>query len=109
MCQDFYKKKLGIDFLQEAEKVKTLEDYNDLIARLNGLSGLKEYEDKSTLLHAIPHIKVPSFYLVAKDDPISGYDEKDLEVVYKNENVLLGVTDRGSHGVYYESVVTNPR
>ena len=89
--------------------METVDDFNDLISRLNGLSGLKEYEEKSTLLHAIPYVKVPSFYLLSKDDPISGYDEKDLEVVYKNEKVLFGVTNRGSHVVYYESVFSNPR
>lgn len=45
-------------------------------------------------------------FMFAEDDPIIGKGSIDYEKCYQNPYVLLGVTKRGGHTGYFESVFT---
>jgi predicted alpha/beta-fold hydrolase len=43
---------------------------------------------------------------MAKDDPIIGEQSIDYDICRKNPYVLLGVTERGGHLGYFESLLS---
>lgn len=75
------------------------------MGRLAGFKTFDDYTEESTLLNSFPGIKIPTFLLVSKDDPICGYDGHLFGKVTENPNILIGTTSMGSHVVYYEGLL----
>ena len=57
---------------------------------------LDEYADKASSYHVIKDIKVPTLYLMSKDDPIIRFDfpKEGFQI---NPNVALATTEGGGH------------
>lgn len=71
-----------------------------------GYGDIKTYYDKASCVHWIPNIKTPTFFLMAKDDPIIGEKAIDMDTCKANPYVLLGVTEKGGHLGYFHSVIS---
>ena len=77
---------------------------NDITAPIFGWKDRNDYYEKAACYHRIPSIKIPTFFMNAKDDPIIGKKAIDYEIFKKNENTVLGTTKRGGHLGYFESI-----
>ena len=65
------------------------------------------YYDKASGYHHIPNIRVPFFMMMAKDDPLIGSSAICYEAPKRNPHVILGVTERGGHLGYFESLASD--
>jgi len=77
---------------------------NNVISPLFGYKSGEEYCKSSGCENKVPFIKVPTFIIMCKDDPVVGEKSINYECCTQNENVLLAIIDRGGHLGYY----TNP-
>lgn len=107
MLKDHVKSTLDIDLETEFHNYTTVNSVNTLIGRMFGYKDLDDYYYRGSVIHSVPKIKVPFFYLYSKDDPVTGYEHIDFETCYKNPNIMVGVTERGAHVCFFESVI-NP-
>lgn len=46
-------------------------------------------------------VKVPTMFLIAKDDPITHFKVCPKEDLYRNDNFLLAMSDAGGHCEFY--------
>ena len=99
--------KHGIDLREQLRKSRHLIDIDSLItSKTFGYGDVKTYYDRASCIHRLPGIKTPTFFLMAKDDPIIGEKAIDTNVCGKNPYILLGVTNKGGHLGYFESTMS---
>eukprot|EP00347_Sterkiella_histriomuscorum_P008429 403345128 len=85
--------------------INSLTDYDHhLTSKVFGYETLENYCDKASSVHRIPKISVPTFILMAKDDPIVGEKTIAYESCQANQNIILGVTEYGGHLGYFENI-----
>lgn len=85
--------------------VKTHIEWDDEVTfKVYGYKTREEYYQKASCWDQIPKITVPTFILLSLDDTILGINHLDQDVCTNNPNVMLGVTKRGGHLGYFESV-----
>jgi predicted alpha/beta-fold hydrolase len=77
-----------------------------LTAKAFGYETLENYYDTASCIHRIPKIKTPTFFMMAKDDPIIGPKAIAYQECQANPYVLLGVTEHGGHLGFFESVTS---
>jgi abhydrolase domain-containing protein 1/3 len=100
--------KHGIDLRESLRKSRHLIDIDSHItSKTFGYGDVKTYYDRASCIHRIPGIKTPTFFLMAKDDPIIGEKAIDSSVCENNPYILLGVTNKGGHLGYFESITTS--
>ena len=56
------------------------------------------------MIHSIPKVRIPLFYIYAQDDPVIGHDHIDFDECLENPNILLGITKKGAHVSHIESI-----
>ena len=83
-----------------------LEFDDKIVSRLFGYSGMDEYYDKSSCIHVVHQIKVPTLFLNALDDPIIRGCYLDINKFKSNPNLILGTTQYGGHMAYNEHFLT---
>eukprot|EP00347_Sterkiella_histriomuscorum_P010337 403376694 len=94
-----------VDFKESLKVIRTVSDYDHHVtSKVFGYETRENYYDKASSVHRIPKISVPTFILMAKDDPIIGEKTIDYEICQKNKNIILGVTEYGGHLGYFEHV-----
>lgn len=95
----------GVDVTKVINEMQFLHDLDaNATAIVNGFGTLENYYDKASCGHRIPSISIPTFFMLALDDPIIGGRTVDYDLCKKNPNVLLGVTRKGGHVGYHENL-----
>ena len=108
LLHDHYHQEFNIDLKTVVTTVKTVTDFDTMVTSIAfGYGTLNDYYQLASCVHRIPQIKVPTFILMAKDDPIIGAKAIDYDTCKKNPYVLLGVTDHGGHLGYFESIYSS--
>ena len=95
----------GIDInviLRESRHLIDIDTH--LTSKTFGYGNIQNYYDKASCVHRLPEIKTPTFILMARDDPIIGEKAIDIEACEQNPYILLGVTNKGGHLGYFESI-----
>ena len=67
-----------------------------------GYKDVRESQLDCDLEGAMDKIKVPSFYLNAKDDFLMGSFNFTMNEIKQNEYLMHGTVERGGHSCYYE-------
>ncbi|CDW87036.1 alpha beta hydrolase domain containing protein [Stylonychia lemnae] len=105
MLQDHFETEHNIDLPYYIQQNRGIDQYTLLIAKMNGFEDMDEYYYRVSMIHSIPKVRVPMFYIYARDDPVIGYDHIDFEACQQNPYVLVGLTKRGAHVCHVESVI----
>lgn len=83
-----------------------LHDLHNNIYEIAGFESHQEYLNASNAAKVFDNIKIPTLILNAKDDPVCHIDNAygKMEVIKQLEDVILVITDRGSHCAYFEGM-----
>lgn len=93
-----YPKKIEIDKILACE---TIEEFDNIFtAPQYGYRDAEDYYEKVSPKKAIPFIKVPTFILMAEDDPIMSEECYPIREAKKNKHVTLQITKYGGHVGY---------
>eukprot|EP00349_Pseudokeronopsis_sp_Brazil_P007538 CAMPEP_0202966236 /NCGR_PEP_ID=MMETSP1396-20130829/10565_1 /ASSEMBLY_ACC=CAM_ASM_000872 /TAXON_ID= /ORGANISM="Pseudokeronopsis sp., Strain Brazil" /LENGTH=118 /DNA_ID=CAMNT_0049689859 /DNA_START=241 /DNA_END=593 /DNA_ORIENTATION=- len=96
IIHEHYYRTKGIDVESLFRDVDTLVEWDDrLTSRMFGFDGGDDYYNRASCYHRIPSIKVPTFIMMAKNDPVIGAGAIDKEICETNPNVMLCLTDGG--------------
>ena len=88
-------------------RVRTLYEFDDLVtAPVHGYRDADDYYARSSSLHFLEHIRVPTFLLSARDDPFLPAPVLDeVRVVARgNPSLHLEFVDRGGHAGFITGV-----
>lgn len=90
--------------------VENLHDYHQHIYGMAGNIDREDYMRHSNPANVFDDIKVPLLILNAKDDPVCHIDNvnEHLHRIEKMPNVILAITNRGSHCAYFEGWRAKP-
>ena len=106
--QDHYMEEYNIDLKANILISKTLLVWDDIItAPAFGYGNVDNYCNLASCYHNLEKVKTPTLILMAKDDPIIGPKSICYEVAQRNPYLLMGVTKRGGHLGYFESVFSS--
>lgn len=99
--------------LPSFETLKNTQDLHEFHQHLYELAGNKNTDDymkHSNPSEVFDHIKIPVLILNAKDDPVCHIDNvyENLHRVEAMNNVILVLTERGSHCAYFEGLTAKP-
>ena len=72
-----------------------------------GIPDLQSYKREASGIYKVKNITTPLLILKSHDDPIIGWDEKDIQMILENPNIVLATTKYGGHIGYYESYLSN--
>ncbi|WP_419812820.1 YheT family hydrolase [Bacterioplanoides sp.] len=91
---------------QKALQAADLDELHDHLYEVSGYPDYDSYLADTNPMVPFENIAVPTLMLNAKDDPVCHIDNVHdyKEAMSKMENILLVVTDRGSHCAYYEGL-----
>lgn len=93
-----YPKKIEIDKILACE---TIEEFDNVFtAPQYGYRDAEDYYEKVSPKKAIPFIKIPTFILMAEDDPIMSEECYPIREAKKNKHVTLQITKYGGHVGY---------
>lgn len=98
-----YQDSFKIDLEHSLRRSLSLVDYDTSVTSITfGYSTLDDYYFRSSAIHKIPNIKVPTMFISSKNDPVLGKGVIDIETLSENPNILYGITERGGHLAYFE-------
>lgn len=99
-----------LDSFHKLKEVEDLHEFHQLIYGMAGNESVEDYMLNSNPSEVFDDIKIPVLILNAKDDPVCHIDN-----VYEHkhrmdamDNVILVLTDRGSHCAYFEGISAKP-
>ena len=79
-------------------KVKTFYDFDDLYTGpVHGFSGADDYYARSSSMHFVDKITVPTLIVNAQNDPLVPPKSLPLELIAELKNVFLELTTNGGH------------
>lgn len=105
--REIFKATHGLDLKDVLEKSRTIIDIDsNLTSKVFGFGTVENYYDKASCVHRLPSIKIPTFIMMALDDPVIGKNSIDRDVCSANPYILLGVTEQGGHLGYFESIMS---
>ncbi len=88
----------GIYTLEALPNVSSVRDFDEAItARYCGFAGADDYYARSSAMHALEEIRVPTLMLTAQDDPFVPFATFELEAIRKNPRIRLIATEFGGH------------
>ena len=95
------------------EKLRNAEDMQEFHQQLYEVAGNESTEDymlNSNPSEVFDDIKVPLLILNSKDDPVCSVENvyEHLHRIKAMDNVILALTDRGSHCAYFEGLTAKP-
>jgi predicted alpha/beta-fold hydrolase len=77
-------------------KIRRLREFDDFYtARVSGFANVADYYDRSSAAPFIPAIRVPTWIIASRDDPVVDY--RPFETISLPPQVGLTLTDRGGH------------
>ena len=85
---------IGIVDLEKVKKSRKLADFHsELTVKILGLNSIDELFDIYTIKEEdLQNIKVPTYMMLSKDDPIVSYNSMPLDAIRSNPNINLVVT-----------------
>jgi len=89
---------------------QTLHEFHQHLYEVAGNESAEDYMKNSNPSVVFDDIKIPILILNAKDDPVCHIDNvyEHQPRVEAMENVILVLTDRGSHCAYFEGLTAKP-
>lgn len=91
--------------IQEIENWKTFYDFDtNLTAPLYGFKNAMDYWEKSSSLYFLNNISVPTYMLMAANDPFLSNECFPLSSSKSNSNIHLEITRQGGHVGFCESL-----
>ncbi len=89
--------KNGLD--RDLARVRNVRDFDELItARHCGFAGADDYYARSSAMHLVAAIRVPTLILTAQDDPFVPFWTFDRSALRENPNIRLVAPPHGGHG-----------
>jgi predicted alpha/beta-fold hydrolase len=89
---------------KEFEKYKFLDDFtNNYIAPLHGMKDAEEYYEQCAAAPYVPKIRIPTFILNAKNDPVLSESCAMLEVAKDSDYIFSEYPNYGGHCGFYAS------
>jgi predicted alpha/beta-fold hydrolase len=80
------------------ESVKTVWEFDDRVtAPLFGFGSAANYYATQSAINFLPHIRIPTLVVVAKDDPLVPFETYNAPVFKSNSALELVVTEKGGH------------
>lgn len=91
---------------QKALRAENLQQLHDHIYQVAGYDSYEEYLLATNPVACFENISVPTMIINAKDDPVCHIDNalEKAEQIASMENLLLVMTERGSHCAYFEGL-----
>lgn len=95
-----------LDGFHKLKNAKDLHELHQKIYSLAGNESTEQYMQLSNPAVVFDQIKIPILILNAKDDPVCHIDNvyEHLDRIKRMDNVILVITDRGSHCAYFEGL-----
>jgi predicted alpha/beta-fold hydrolase len=92
------------------KSTQTLHDFHQHLYEIAGNESNEDYMQHSNPSVVFDDIKIPILILNAKDDPVCHVDNvyEHQPRVEAMDNVILVLTDRGSHCAYFEGITAKP-
>jgi uncharacterized protein len=88
----------GIYSVDELRRVHTVRDFDSLItARYCGFQSANDYYERSSAMHVLGAIHVPTLILTAQDDPFVPFSTFSHEAIRKNSLIRLVAPEHGGH------------
>jgi uncharacterized protein len=89
--------------LKEIPKMKYLDDITDnYIAPLHGFKDGRDYYEQCAAMHVVHKIRVPTFILNAKNDPVLSESCAMLEVAKNSDYIYSEIPNHGGHCGFYQ-------
>ncbi|MBB6005566.1 YheT family hydrolase [Arcicella rosea] len=89
---------------KEFEKYKFLDDFtNNYIAPLHGMKDAEEYYEQCAAAPHVPKIRIPTFILNAKNDPVLSESCAMLDVAKDSDYIFSEYPNYGGHCGFYAS------
>ena len=89
--------------LKEIPKMKYLDDITDnYIAPLHGFKDGRDYYEQCAAISVVDKIRVPTFILNAKNDPVLSESCAMLEVAKKSDYIYSEIPNHGGHCGFYQ-------
>jgi uncharacterized protein len=84
-------------------KFKYLDDFTDnYIAPLHGFKDARDYYEQCAALHVVDKIRVPTFILNAKNDPVLSESCALLDLAKTSDYIFSEIPNHGGHCGFYE-------
>ena len=92
------------------KNTQTLHEFHQHLYGVAGNDSTEDYMKNSNPSVVFDNIKIPTLILNSKDDPVCHIDNvyEHQPRVEAMENVILVLTDRGSHCAYFEGLTAKP-
>jgi len=99
-----------LESFEALKDTQTLHEFHQHLYEVAGNESTEDYMQNSNPSVVFDEIKIPTLILNAKDDPVCHIDNvyEHQERVEAMENIILVLTDRGSHCAYFEGVTAKP-
>ena len=79
-------------------RVRTVRDFDELVTAPHcGFAGADDYYARSSAMHVLGEIRVPTLILTAKDDPFVPFVTFECETIRGNADIRLVATEFGGH------------
>jgi predicted alpha/beta-fold hydrolase len=103
-----YHSELKFDHLHTFKNTKDIE--SEFTVKIHKFKDLEDYYTQTSSIKDLEKIKIPSLFINAKDDSLAPTEEIDLEIFEKkNGNIMLLLTDVGSHVCWFEGTISPKR
>jgi uncharacterized protein len=84
-------------------KFKYLDDFTDnYIAPLHGFKDASDYYEQCAAMHVVDKIRVPTFILNAKNDPVLSESCALLDIAKNSDYIFSEIPNHGGHCGFYE-------
>lgn len=99
-----------LDSYDDLKDAEDLHEFHQHLYQVAGNESTEDYMLNSNPSEVFDHIKIPVLILNAKDDPVCHIDNvyEHQHRVQAMDNVILVLTDRGSHCAYFEGFTAKP-
>ena len=88
----------GLYSLDGLDRIGSVRDFDEKItARFCGFAGADDYYARSSAMHVLAAIRVPTLILTAQDDPFVPYATFEREAIRENPNIQLVAPTHGGH------------
>lgn len=89
--------------LKEFSKFKYLDEFTDhYIAPLHGFKDGRDYYEQCAAMHVVDKIRVPTFILNAKNDPVLSESCAMLEIAKNSDYIFSEFPNHGGHCGFYQ-------
>ncbi len=100
----------NFESLGELQAAENLHEFHQHLYEIAGNDSCEDYMLNSNPSEVFDDIKIPILILNAKDDPVCHIENvyQHLPRIEAMENVILVLTERGSHCAYFEGLTAKP-